>query len=168
MVKKIVLYTVTVWIAFVVFMPKESLYFATEKYLKEQHVYINEKKIEEKPWGLSVDKGEIYVYGIPSAVFDKATATTLLVYNRLTVNALKVTNEMVKIPIEIERLVALYRIWDPLHIAFTMEGTQGHAAGSVDLRKRTLRIDFSDERKLGALKRFLHKDKKGWYYATSF
>ncbi len=168
MVKKVLLYAAVIWVSLIAFMPKESLYFAFENMLKERHVHINEKHTKEKPWGLNIDNGNIYIFGIPTTLFDRATVTSLLTYNTLTIYHADIKNELVETPIAIDRLEAVYKIWDPLRLSLEMNGTLGRAVGRVDLRKRTLRVDFTDEQKLDAVKRFLHKDKKGWYYATSF
>ena len=168
-VKNIFISLFLVWFAFLLFMPKQELYYALEAELLKQGVEINEKQIEEGIFSLSVKEADIYVKGIHIASVDEMQFFTLLFYSSLNIEVLKMDDSLKSfVPLEISKTVLMHSVLSPFEAFVTTMGSFGLAEGIVNLKKRTLRIDLIDVKEIKTFRSELKKDEKGWYYETSF
>ena len=168
-VKNIFLSLLVVWFAFLLFMPKQELYYALEAELSKQGVEINEKQIEEGIFSLSVKEADIYVKGIHIASVDEMHFFTLLFYSSFNIEALNMDDSLRSfVPSEVSKTVIMHSILSPFEAFVTTMGSFGLAEGVVDLEKRTLRMDLIDAKEIKVFRSQLKKDEKGWYYETSF
>ena len=168
-VKNILLSLLVVWFAFLLFMPKQELYYTFEAELLKQGVEINEKQIEEGIFSLSIRDVDIYVKGIHIASIEEMHFFTLLFYSSFNIETLNMDGSLKSfVPLEINKTVIMHSILSPFEAFVTTMGSFGLAEGVVDLEKRTLRMDLIDVKEIKTFRSQLKKDKKGWYYETSF
>jgi len=169
-VKNILLSLLVVWFAILLFMPKEKLYFALEKKLEAQDIKINEKAIETGIFSLNLLDADIYVKGIKVAHIKKVNVFTLLFTTNINIGALSVDASLKAfIPEKIEQANIIYTILTPLKADVFAHGSFGDIEGIVDLKGRTVRLDFIHTTKeVDLLRANLQKDEKGLYYETSF
>jgi len=168
-VKNILLSLLVVWFAFLLFMPKQELYYTFEAELLKQGVEINEKQIEEGIFSFSIKDVDIYIKGIHIASIEEMHFFTLLFYSSFNIEALNMDDSLKSfVPLEISKTVIMHSILSPFEAFVTTMGSFGLAEGVVDLEKRTLRMDLIDVKEIKAFRSQLKKDEKGWYYETSF
>jgi len=169
MVKKIFLSLLLFWVALLVFMPKEEIYFRLEKELAKQEIEINESAVEETLTGLVLKDSAIYVKGIKVATVDQITFFTVLFYTKVTVSGLQMDESLKNmVPERIETLVLTHTVVDPVHIKLFAEGSFGTVDGSISIKERTVHIDFIEAKEIGMIKSNLKQGEKGWYYETAF
>jgi hypothetical protein len=153
----------------VAFAPKRELYYKLENYLLKKDIVIDNEQIEEGLFTLKIRHPDIYVKGIKAVEAGEISFLSLVFYNRLQGRDMRVDRSLRNfLPGEISIASAKYSIIDPLHIVIDAKGAFGEAHGYISLKKRTLHMDFSDVKSLGALRSMLRKGEKGWYYESSF
>jgi hypothetical protein len=169
MVKKILIALLVAWLALLVFMPKKALYYKLEEELAKQDVKINEARIEEGLFSLTLKEPSLYVKGIKVATLQEINLFTLILYTSVTFEAItfdETLKEMV--PGEIALVAVRHSAVSPLQIGIKAQGGFGTARGEADLSERKIRIDIIEAGELEKFKTRLQKDEEGWYYETSF
>jgi len=169
MVKKILIMIGLVWLAFLVLMPKQELYYKLEEILEKQSIVINEKQKDEGLFSLSLYQVDVYVKGIKLATIEKVDFFTLLLYSSVTCENVMLDDSLkTMLPTEITTVKATHSILSPLNINLYAEGSFGNVEGFVHLNDRSVRLDFNESKGIEMLKPNLKQDEKGWYYETSF
>ena len=169
MVKKILIMIGLVWLALLVFMPKQELYYKLEEILEKQSIVINEKQKDEGLFSLTLHQVDVYVKGIKLATIEKVDFFTLLFYSSVTCEDVILDDSLkMMVPTQITTVKATHNILFPLNINLNAQGPFGNAEGSVDLSNRSVRLDFNESKGIEMLKPSLKQDEKGWYYETSF
>ena len=169
MVKKIFLVFVSIWIAFLMFMPKAEFYYALEAKLAEKDILINEGSIEEGLFTLTLNDVSLYVKGIEVAKIKEVQFFTLLFYSSVTIDTLDVDASLQgKIPEKTSEASATHTLFLPTILSIDANGTFGMVEGNVNLLDNNIRLNFVTTDKMDMLKSFLKKDEKGWYYERSF
>ena len=170
MVKNIFIGFFVIWLALLIFMPKQELYFSLEKELAKQDIEINEERIEEGVFSLNLINVVIYVKGIKIATIEKINIFTLIFTSNTNVRSLSLDDSLKSFaPQNIDVANISYSLFSPFTVTIEAEGSFGVLEGSADLNERDLRIDFSETTKeLDSIRSNLKKDEKGLYYETSF
>ena len=169
MVKKALLFMVLVWLGIVLFMPKESLYFTLEKVLAKEGIEINESRIDEGLFTLTLEHPVLYMHGIPVATIERIRFFTLLFYTAVEADGISVDSSLKNyFPEKVDTLDATHLLLYPLSVSISGKGDFGTVSGKIDLATHKVHIDVPEPQKLGTLKRQLKKNKEGWYYETSF
>ena len=170
MVKNIFITFIVFCFAFLVFMPKQELYFTLEKELAKQDIEINEQSIEEGIFSLNLIKPVIYVKGIKIASVEKINIFTLIFNTNINVKSLILDDSLKSFaPGKIDVANISYSLFSPFNVNIGATGSFGAIEGSVNLNERTLRLDFTETTKeLDSIRSNLKKDEKGLYYETSF
>jgi hypothetical protein len=169
MVKKVLLILFTVWLALLLFMPKQELFYKLEEVLARDEVKINERQIEEGPFSLTVKEADIYVKGVKVAKVAKLTFFTLLFYSEIRLEGLIPEASLKAVsPGDTESAVVRHSLLAPMEAKVHATGSFGELDGTVALGERKLRLDFLETKKIDAIKSLLKKDEQGWYYETSF
>ena len=169
MVKKTITLLAVIWLALLVLMPKEELYFKLEQALAEKGIKINEKSIDEGLFTLTLNEADVYAKGIKIASIEKTSFFTLLFYTKVALGKVQIDESFKNmLPTQIEEATATHGIWNPMHVEIHAQGGFGAADGMVAFSKRTVRLDFNQTLGIEMLKSQLKQDEKGWYYETSF
>jgi len=168
-VKRGLLLFLLLWVGVIVFMPKESLYFALEKHLAKEGIEINEAEIEEGMFGIILKQPIIYIEGIKVARVKTIRMYTLLFYTSIKATNIEIEKGFRRyVPSKIEKIWLIHTLLHPLEASVTAKGSFGTITGMIDLKKHKVHLDVTNPEKLGILQRQIKKDKKGWYYETSF
>ncbi len=169
MVKKIFIVLAVFWFALIWLMPKQELYYKLEQTLAKEDIKINETSMEEGIFSLTIHDADIYAKGIKLATVQKASVYTFLLYSSLEVDNVVLDASLKNMaPTHIEHARFTHAAWDPYHVNVEAEGVFGKMHGDVDLRAKTVRLDFNQTKGIEMLKPGLKQDEKGWYYETSF
>ncbi len=169
MVKKIVIALAVIWLAVLIFMPKQELYYMLEKELEKKDIKINEKSIDEGLFSLTINEADVYAKGIKLASVEKLNFFSLLFYTKVEFKNLVLDDSLKSMaPTQTDAATISHAIWNPLYIGIDAQGSFGELKGAVSLDDKTLRLDFNESKGIEMLKPKLKNDEKGWYYETSF
>jgi len=169
MVKKIFIMTGLAWLALLVLMPKQELYYKLEKVLEKQSIVMNEKQKDEGLFSLTLHEVDVYAKGIKLATIKKVDFFTFLFYSSVTCDDIILDDSLkTMLPTQITEVKATHAVWNPLKIDLKAEGPFGGADGFVDIKNSNIRLDFNESKGIEMIKSSLQKDEKGWYYETSF
>jgi hypothetical protein len=169
MVKKTAGFLLVLWMALIVFMPKEELYFSLEKVLAKQGIEINEAQISEGWFTLKLHELTVYAKGIKMANIQDVECFTLLFYTHIMVNGVTVDKALKSmLPTKIETLQLTHSVLSPLQVQIEGKGSFGVATGTIDLTARKIHIEFEKSAKLGTFRSQLKHGKEGWYYESTY
>ena len=169
MVKTILTLCVVIWLALVILMPKQEIYYKLEEALLTQEVALNEEEIEESFFGLSLKNVSVYVKGIHVASIEEVNLFTLLFYSSVEVKMLHMDDALkTMVPQETEKAVLVHSVMAPFSVSVEALGSFGAMDGKIDLNERKVHLDFNESKNIAMLKPQLKKGEKGWVYETSF
>ncbi|WP_456431071.1 hypothetical protein [Nitratifractor sp.] len=159
-----------VWIGVVGFAPKRQLYFALEHRLDNEGITLHEGRIAPSFDGLDIRDLGIFYEGLKLAKVGDVRISTTLVSTTLHARGVEPSTALpLSAPLRIDRLTVRYVMWKPFTLTLEGNGTIGPFVGRVDLKKRTVRMNFSDPQAIGPIRRYLkHDSKKGWIYENTF
>lgn len=159
--KKFFLFLIGLFIGFIVFIPKDNLYYTLQKYLSKEKIYINSDI--KNSLILTLSNGKIYQNGINFAQFEKVKIIPFLVYNNIKAKNIKISFQNIKI----DNLNITYSIINPLKIKINGTSNIGKINGEVNLIKKIIKIYILNLNN-NTLKSFLRKDKQGYFYYEKF
>lgn len=169
MVKYILTLCVVIWLALVVLMPKQELYYKLEETLISQEIALNEEEIEEGFFGLSLKNVNVYIKGINVANIEEVNLFTVLFYSCVEVKGLRMDDSLkTMVPQETQKAVLGHSVMAPFSVSVEALGSFGSMAGEIDLNERKVHLDFNESKNIAMLKPQLKKGEKGWIYETSF
>ncbi len=150
-------------------MPKQEIYYKLESLLLTHEVALNEEEIDEGMFTLEFKNVCVYVKGIPIAKVEKIKLFTLLFYASIKVEGLEMDDSLSNmVPQETQEALLTHSILDPLSVSLDAIGSFGSMNGNIDLKDRTVYLDFNESKNIQMLKPQLQKTEKGWVYETSF
>lgn len=150
-------------------MPKQSLYYALEERLSKEEIVLNEKRIEEGLFGLTLKNVSVYAKGIHVATIQEIEFFTLLFYSSIEMKGLRVDDSLKSmVPQETESASLKHLLYDPLLVSVEASGTFGAMVGDINLNDRNVHLDFNESENIEMLGPQLKKGDKGWIYETSF
>ena len=169
MVKKSFIVLIVAWLGILVLMPKQELYYKLEEELAKQDIKLNEAKINEGLFSLTLHQVSVYYKGINVAAIEEVSLCTVLFYSSLELRSLQMDDSLkTMVPEETKKALLSHSILSPLNISVDASGSFGLMAGKIDLGERKVRLDFNESKNIEMLKPQLKKDEKGWFYETSF
>ena len=169
MVKKGIMFLALVWIALIVLMPKQELYFKLEQELAANDIVVSGELVDEDMFGMDLEHLTVYVKGIKVATIEEASFFTLLFYSSVSLEGVKLDSLLKRYaPEQIDSAVVTHSLLSPMRVGISGQGVFGEASGSVYLSDRTLNIVFEKEDALNMIKSKLKKGEEGWIYETSF
>jgi hypothetical protein len=169
MVKKIFIAFFVLWFALLLFMPKQELYYKLEQALVKEGIKINEERIEEGVFSLTLKNADLYVKGIKIATVEKVNLFTLLFYTKVELSELLLDSSLKRMaPQRTQSATLSHTLLSPMHVSIQAEGSFGLLAGNADLKERKVHLDFVEEKEIDMIKQMLKKGEAGWYYETSF
>jgi len=169
MVKKILLVSIIVWLAILVLMPKQEIFYKLEETLDHYEIRLNEEKKSEGLFSLNLKGVTVYVKGINVATIEELNLFSLLFYSSIELRSLLVDDSLkTMIPQETTNAVLRHSILSPSDASVSANGSFGSLRGTIDLNERTVHLDFNESTNIQMLKPALKKSEKGWVYETSF
>lgn len=169
MVKKSFMVFMVAWFAILILMPKEEFYYKLEEELAKHEIKLNEEKINEGLFSLTLKHVTVYFKGINVATIEKVELLTLLFYSSIELRSLHVDDSLkAMVPQETQKALLVHSILSPLEVLVDASGSFGSVTGAIDLNERKVRLDFNESKEIEMLKPQLKKGEKGWLYETSF
>jgi len=169
-VKKIFISLFVLWFALLLFMPKKELFYTLEHALLQEGIVINEKSLDEGLFSLNFMDATIFYKGVKVATVEKINIFTLLFTTNIHISTLELDDTLKAFaPQKIDSADITHLLFAPYTLNITALGSFGKMKGSADLKAGKLRLDFLNATKeIDMIRSHLKKDKKGWYYETSF
>ena len=168
MVKKTFIILLSIWIAFLIFMPKKEIYYALEHQLVKFGIKLNEKNIINTIFDLTIDNMEVYYDGVRLMDINKSEFVTFIFYNQIKLHQITFDKSLqLMLPQNINDINVTYSVLTPMKANISATGEFGEVSGYIDFNK-TIHLEFV---KVGNIKQFqneLKKDENGWYYENQF
>jgi len=169
MVKKTLIILVLAWLSILILMPKQTMYYKLEEVLAKNDIKLNEKKISEGFFSLTLDEVSVYFKGINVATIKEVNFFTVLFYSSVELEALMMDDSLkTMMPQETKEAFATHSILSPMEVLVQAEGSFGALSGNIDLNEQKIHLDFNESKNIQMLKPQLKKGDKGWVYETSF
>ena len=169
MVKKSGIALIVGWFALLVLMPKQEFYYKLEEELAKHEIKLNEKKINEGFFSLTLKQVTVYFKGINVATIEEVNLCTLLFYSSIELRSLHMDDSLkTMVPQNTQKALLSHSVLSPLEVFVDATGSFGAMTGKIDLNERKVRVDFNESKNIEMLKPQLKKDDKGWVYETSF
>jgi hypothetical protein len=157
--KKVIAIITAFYLASVIFLPKERLFFLAQNYLKKENIYINTTPSEDI--SLNLKESEIFINGIKTASIKESKIYLFFLFNKAILKDIKT------IKYKISSITLTNSIISPFEIDIKGEAKSFSLNGKIDLKTRTIKVYFLNL-KDNFLKRVLKKDAKGYYYYERF
>jgi hypothetical protein len=169
MVKNLLIFIAVLYIGFILFMPKQELYFKAESLLKKQGIVIDNEETQESFTNLKVLHPVAYYQGVDVARASIIKATPLLFTNKIEAENVELLNVAKKfLNVNINSITANESILKPYYIKLNIDANFGIATGYVNLKSKVIHIDIIEPKDINSIKKFLKKGEKGWYYESKF
>ncbi|NPA51184.1 MAG: hypothetical protein GXO02_06110 [Epsilonproteobacteria bacterium] len=169
LVKYIFTFLIAFLIGFVIFAPKEKLYYLLEDRLQKEGFIIAKEEIVTTPTTILIKHPKLYYQGANIATALDIKLQTLLFYNKLTLEGFEPQSILKdQFPIEIKDATALYTILNPLKVIIKAKGNFGEIEGYYNIKEKLIHLDITKPKDLAPIKPLLKKGKKGWYYEQRF
>lgn len=169
MVKKILVILLAFWIAMILLAPKRDLYFFAQKKLQKSGILLRAATTKENPFGLTLEELRISYKGLTLGTWKEVHVWTLIFYSEIDAEDF-VPSAMLQHLFEgtIGEMRLRYSLVHPRRITLILSGSLGTAKGWIDLKKRTIFLQWTKIGKLGSLRNYLKHDKRGWHYERQF
>jgi hypothetical protein len=169
MVGKGLLALLVLWTAILLFAPKKELYFLLEKRWEPEGVVVSGERIQETPFGLVLEGGELYYEGIDLGHFRRITLHPYLWINRIDIEEFTPAKTLEILPeISLHHARILYHPWRPKTLRVFADGSFGKVKGTIDWSKKMIRLRWIEFGEIQRIRPYLKKDEEGWYYEQSF
>ncbi|AZV45723.1 hypothetical protein C3L23_00045 [Nautilia sp. PV-1] len=150
-------------IGFYIFMPKTEIFYFIQNILSKNGIYLT-ANTKSDIYKLNLSNGKIYYKSIKTAEFKKALIYPYIFYNKLYITDITLPIDNIKI----NEVSLTQNIIHPFIIQIKAESNIAkNIYGNINLSNKEIRIYFIKIYN-NAIKQFLKKDKKGYYYYEKF
>jgi len=139
------IYSLVFFLALIVFLPKENLFYYGLQKLKKQNIELNYKKLEDDFDKLSIDKTKVYYQGIEALEVQNIDTKVWFFINNIEFKKVILNDSIKKMVPTIDSFQLLqmqYTLIDPLHIQIKGIFNEGKLKGSFNLIDRVIKIEF--------------------------
>ncbi|RXJ98920.1 hypothetical protein CRV02_12780 [Arcobacter sp. CECT 8989] len=146
-VLKIILYILFFSFSFILFLPKENLYFLFEKALKKEEIIISQELIDDKLLYLKISNGNIIYKRKPYAKFESVSISTKFFFSHAKItNIFFLNKNSSKYENLIDILSINYSIINPLNITIKGIGKMGKMTGIINLKEKIITLELEPSR----------------------
>ncbi len=170
--KKFLAVVFTVYLSLILFMPKVNIWFTLEKALREEGVIISDEKVKDYGLFFSLKDGKLYYDGLKTLDIGSVKVLPFLFFNEITLKNIKSSKETKSLfNLSLSEVDLKNSVLKPFSILIKGEGDMGKFSGSLDLKKRFVKIVLIPSKKFlagGNLRRYFKKSKEGYVYEYGF
>jgi len=168
-VKYSLIFILVFYFSFLILSPKRELYYALEKKIARSGVIIDGEKVKETALGVELKEPTIIYEGIKVAKVDMVKIVSMVVYSKITILNIQNDKAMRNIlPLLPKNIIIEHNILSPYRLNILAYGDFGIAKGIFDIKSMTIRVYIIKPNNIDSIKRYLKKDKNGWYYEEKF
>lgn len=144
----------------IIFMPKDNIYFKIQEILSKKNIYINSDI--KNSLALELKNGTVFVNKMDLAYFDRCEIYPYIFWNKIECNNINIANQY-----KITNINGSYSIINPFKIKISGNSNFGKIEGEINIFDKNGRI-YITKLTNSLIKRYLKKDKKGYYYDVKF
>jgi hypothetical protein len=164
MVRRFLVSLFSLWIAILLFMPKQELYYFMEHKLVKYDLKFNEKSITTHLVGMSIKDLDIYLSGMHIAKVDTCDIKTILLTTTIDMKDIEIDNSFDGIvPRDIQSVILSYSLWNPFVVTVWAKGDFGTVRGYISM-DGLIHLDFVEQGDIHLFQKELKKGQNGWYY----
>lgn len=157
----------------IIFLPKVNLYYALEKEMSKQSVYVSDEKLHDLGISFHIDNASVLFDKLLLAKVEQIRIRPWIFYSSIEADAIQINKEFEDfLPSEIKKFEINYWVFNPLYIKLKGESEESFFYGDVDLLKKTLRIHLrlgnKSEKKYHAMLSRLTPEEGGYLYEYKF
>ncbi len=168
--KKVLIFLVVFYLAFVVFMPKENLYFTLKNTLASERIGLSEESLSSNLASLEALGLVVSYDGIESVQVKELLITPFLFYNKIEAYEVSSSSSFKKMfSFSADELLITYAIWNYNEAKIYAVGNFGELNGVFDLQKKSVRIVLEPSMEFEnspMLKQYFKKSEEGYIYET--
>ncbi len=168
--KKILIFLILFYVASIVFMPKENLYFTLKNTLKSEQIGLSEDSLSDNFVSLKALGLVVSYDGIKSLQAKQVIVTPFLFYNKIKayeVSAASSFKDMFSF--SADKLEITYAIWNYKEAKIYAVGDFGELDGVFDLQKKSVRVVLEPSMEFEnspMLRQYFKKSEEGYIYET--
>lgn len=137
------IYVTLFLIAFMVFLPKESLYNLLEKELEKKQIVISDEKRDEKIFALDVSNANIYFERINIGKFDELSISSYLFFTKIDLNNVSFLDTFSSfIPSPITNISLKHSIFNFNKVDISSDGAFGKLSGEFNIFTNSVRLEL--------------------------
>lgn len=166
--KKILIFLAIFYVAFIVFMPKENIYFTLKNSLKSERIGLSEESLSDNFVSLKALNLIVSYDGIKSVKAKEFTVTPFLFYNKVKayeVSAASSFKEMFSF--SADKVEITYAIWNYKEAKIYAVGDFGELDGVFDLEKKSIRVVLEPSMEFEntpIIRQYFKKSEEGYIY----
>ncbi|PHR54593.1 MAG: hypothetical protein COA44_12590 [Arcobacter sp.] len=166
-------YLIVMFILLLLFLPKVNLYYAAEKLMQKQNIYISDEEVYDSGFTLELSGAKIFFDKLELMKVDKIDLSSWLVYSSIELKNIEVNEGFSDfLPSDITSIEAEHFFYKPMHISIKGESQDSSFYGDVDLIEKQvlihLRVGAKSEKRYKTLLQKLNKEEGGYYYEYKF
>jgi len=167
-------YTLFFILALMYFTPKVALYYFAEMQLKPMSVIINDEKVIDNGFSLSIKDSTITFKAIESAKIQTIDLVFFGLYNKVKIEGVTLASTAASlVPTKVQSIELSYHIFNPFNVSAIAVGDFGEAQAQVSILDKALQVDLQPSKLMNkeyrATLKNLKKTKDGGYeYAKNF
>ena len=150
---------------FVYFLPKESIYYEIEKYLKTENTIISNETIKEEALGIDISDNSLYFEEIKIADIKNIEFSTYIYATNLEIKEITLAKNLgIYAPLKIEKIDLSYNLldFDNLDkIDLSAKGEFGVIDGQIDFINKVINISLEASKMMKEKTILLNNMKKG-------
>jgi hypothetical protein len=169
MVKKILLIVVLLPFLILALSPKKELVFLLENRLAEQGIVIADGMVSETLFSVTIEHPVLYYKGVKVATAGSISLWSALLYTQGTINDVIFDASLTAyLPAKLEQISLVHTVAKPINVAIVLTDKALPGEGDVNLKDRSLHLQFSKMPRESSWARYLKKTKGGWTYEQRF
>ncbi len=139
--KKIMTIVVSLLVAFILFMPKESLYYSLKEALQPEHIEITQEQLFDRWIDLHLKGVSVLYDGIRSLMIADASIRPWLFFNQIVLHRVTPYPAIKKfLPAEAKEATISYTPFWPMRVRIVATGSFGTLKGYFALKERKLHL----------------------------
>lgn len=148
-ISKIFIYIFLFTLAFMVFLPKESLYNLFENELEKKQVIISNELKKEGLFALDVSGANIYFEGINISNFNKLEISSYFYFTKIEVQNITILDSLSSFaPSPINNITLKHSILNLNKVFINSNGAFGELKGEFDIFTNTLKIELNASKEM--------------------
>ncbi|MEA3384304.1 MAG: hypothetical protein U9Q20_06515 [Campylobacterota bacterium] len=154
-------YILFFFIVFILFLPKENIYYFALDKLKDEKIVLDHHNIKDEYFTLNVNNLSLKYDNIKVSTAKELKFDLFLYKTQFTLNKIDVDSSFSKfVPNKIESISVTHNILDPLFLNIESKFELGFAKGYIDILNNTISIEISVDKKFKTKYRYAIKQLK--------
>lgn len=136
---KSIIYILFFVFVLLIFLPKEQFYYLLENKISSMNLIVSNEIVNEKSFGLKIKDANLYYDGINFSLIDNVNITTLILYNNINIENIRVAKSFNKfLPSKIDSLNLNYSLINLNKVSILSKGDFGEFEGDILIFERKI------------------------------